>query len=72
MFIDIEDLLDDVIWWIIVNKFRLVIKICLNIMNVNCWFNNNYVVNCVILMLYIVVVIIVLWLLILLKIMKFF
>lgn len=70
MFIDTEDLPDDVIRRIIVNKSRLAIQICLNTMDANCRFNNNYVVNCVTLMPYAAAAIIVKWLLISLKIMK--
>lgn len=71
MFIDTEDLPDDVIRRI-VNKSRLAIQICLNTMDANCRFNNNYADNCVTLMLYTAAAIIVSWLLISLKIMKSF
>lgn len=70
MFIDTEDLPDGVIRRI-VNKSRLAIQICLNTMDANCRFYNNYAVNCVTLMPYTAAaIIIVSWLLISLKIMK--
>lgn len=48
---DTEDLPDDVIGRL-VNKSRLAIQICLNTMDANCRFYNNYADNCVTLMLY--------------------